>query len=111
MLEGRFVAVDDGGLRQRGLDLVVARLQCGGRSLLLLDHPTGRARHAEQRTESQRGATLRLAEQPHQDRRDRDEPRSGHVFGDALGKLRTGRPDQTNTVRNHDTSVCDADTP
>ena len=90
MLEGRFVAVEDGGLRQRGLDLVVTGLQCDGRPLLLFDHPTGTARDAEQRTEGHRRATLRLAEQPHQDRRDRDEPRSGHVFGDALGKLGTG---------------------
>ena len=60
--EGRFVAADRRGTRQCGRQFVVARLQRGCGPLLLLDHQSGTARHAEQSFQGQGPCGVRTDE-------------------------------------------------
>jgi len=81
-----FVAVDHGRGRQRGLDLIVTRLQGNARSLLLLDHPHRAARITETANRSPTLCGDSIGGTAHQHRCHRDESRAGHMFGDSLGR-------------------------
>ena len=77
--------------------MLVARTQRSGRCILQLDRQPGTAGDVAQGFQEQRCTALALSEVRHQQRRERDEPRTGLSLWDTSGQRRGGRDAATRT--------------